>query len=176
MLSDLVLTIIILKACQEFIRALSQSVKADDLRRLPNNTSIVVIGCGDPGLIEHYISETGCGFSIYSDPSRKLYNDLGMAMSLAIGSRPQYFRKSMFSLTAGSIVQGLKHMSSGLATKAGDSRQNGGEFLFERGTGSGDSGKEVTWCHRMANTRDHTDIPELVKVLDPEGSVLQRNA
>lgn len=173
---DLVLIFPLLKSCQEFIRALSQSVKPEDLRRLPNSTSIVVIGCGDPGLIEHYITETGCEFPIYADPSRKLYGDLGMAMSLAMGSRPQYFRRSMFSLVAGSVVQGLKHLSSGLATKAGDSRQNGGEFLFESGTDGGDTGKEVTWCHRMATSRDHTDIPELIKVVDPEGSVLQQKA
>lgn len=156
--------------CQEYIRAISRSLKPDDLRQLPERTSLVVIGCGDPGLIDHYVSETGCPFSIYTDPKHKLYDDLGMMMSLAMGARPGYFRKSMLGSVAGSIVQGLKHVSSGLATKSGDSRQNGGEFLFEDGA----EGKRVTWCHRMTNTRDHTDIPELINVLDPEGKVLQK--
>lgn len=35
----------------------------------------------------------------------------------------------------------------------GAPRQVGGEFLFEGG--------KVLWCHRMRNTRDHAEIPEL---------------
>lgn len=95
-----------------------------------------------------------------------------MITSMAMGSRPEYFRKSMMRLIAGSFAQGLRHISSGLVNKAGDSSQNGGEFLYEpSGEGEGD-GKLVTWCHRMANTRDHTGISELVRVLDPQGKVL----
>lgn len=137
--------------------------------RLPVSTSVVIVGCGDPGLIDHYHKETGCPFPIYADPTRKLYADLGMVTSYAMGERPQYFRKSMVRLIGESMVQGFKHISSGLMTKAGDSSQNGGEFLFE--SSDGDE-KQVTWCHRMTNTRDHTLIPALAQVLDSEGKVL----
>ncbi len=56
-----------------------------------------------------------------------------------------------------SIGQGLKQIGSGLALKGGDQKQVGGEFLFEGG--------EVRWCHRMRNTRDHVEVPELREVL-----------
>lgn len=45
--------------------------------------------------------------------------------------------------------------------RGGDFRQVGGEFLFENG--------KVTWCHRMRNTRDHAEIPDLRKHLGLDG-------
>lgn len=45
--------------------------------------------------------------------------------------------------------------------KGGDFYQVGGEFLFEN--------ERVTWCHRMKNTRDHAEIPEMRKVLGLDG-------
>lgn len=144
--------------CQEYLRALSGATQSG----LPANTSIVVVGCGDPALIDFYATESQCAFPIYADPSRKLYEDLGLVTSMALGERPAYLQKSMVRLVGGSIMQGLRHLTSGLATKGGDSRQNGGEFLFEGSTGGE---KEVTWCHRMTNTRDHAGIPELMQIL-----------
>lgn len=93
-----------------------------------------------------------------------------MTKTWALGSKPEYFRKSMTRLISESIMQGLKHLSSGLATRGGDTKRIGGEFLFETGLGGGR--KEVTWCHRMTNTRDHTGIKELAEMLDKEGGIL----
>jgi hypothetical protein len=80
----------------------------------------------------------------------------------------------MIQIVAGSVMQAMKKISSGLATKGGDPRQIGGEFLFEpRGMGEE---KQITWCHRMKNTRDHTEISELARILDPDGhGQLQKN-
>jgi hypothetical protein len=69
-----------------------------------------------------------------------------------------------------SIVQGIKRVGSGDAWSAGDMSLNGGEFLFVRGgegvegEGKGD-GPRVEWCHRMRNTRDHTEVEDLKAVL-----------
>lgn len=54
-----------------------------------------------------------------------------MVKTLALGDRPAYMKKSLFKSSLASIVQGLKQIPKGLATKAGDQRQIGGEFLFE---------------------------------------------
>jgi hypothetical protein len=78
-----------------------------------------------------YAEATGCPFPIYADPTRKLYSELGMVKTLALGDRPAYMKKSLFKSSIASIVQGLKQIPRGLATKAGDQRQIGGEFLFE---------------------------------------------
>ncbi|KKK20264.1 hypothetical protein ARAM_004106 [Aspergillus rambellii] len=153
-------------SCQEYLRSLLQVINPDFLSRLPVSTSIAVIGCGDPGLIDIYASKSGCDFPIYADPTRKLYTDLGMTTSLALGPRPEYMRKGMVRIVMESIWQCLKQIPSGLAGKGGDSRQIGGEFLFEASHDT--EGKTVTWCHRMKTTRDHTEIPALAQVLNPQ--------
>lgn len=95
------------------------------------STFVAVIGCGNPGLIEMYLQETGTPFPVYTDPTRRLFDNLGMMRTLALGTRPAYMRKSIFKSAAESVFQGLKQVKAGLATKSGDHRQVGGEFLFE---------------------------------------------
>ena len=158
------------QSCQEYLTALSNSIQPEDLKRLPASTSISIVGCGDPGLIDFYATETGCPFPIFADPTRKLYDDLEMVNSFSMGTRPDYVRKSLVRNIAESIGQLLKHIPSGLGTKGGDSRQVGGEFLFEPSDRG--EGKQVTWCYRMKKTRDHTEVSELARVLDPDGSTL----
>jgi hypothetical protein len=140
-----------------------------------------------------YQRETSCPFPIYADPTKKLYNELGMLRTLNLGSRPEYQRKELWNLMLGGFIQSVKHFKGGKALKGGDYHQVGGEFLFEPidatspspvsspeeeekqlGAKTGEAGmfemgaveeKHVTWCHRMRNTRDHAEIPELREVL-----------
>ncbi|KAK3996762.1 thioredoxin-like protein AAED1 [Cladorrhinum sp. PSN332] len=213
--------------CQQYLSLLAKALPPQLLLGLPIPTFIVVIGCGDPGLIDMYISETNCPFPVYSDPTRKLYEELRMIRSLAMGQRPAYMQTHIIKSSVTSVVQGLKQLKSGLALKGGDQRQIGGEFLFEpieevpspvlekkggilgassgekEGRGGGGGGGEepdklgikhrdsetpsidgknmelggdgfdgvdkvVTWCHRMRNTRDHAELPELMEVLGIE--------
>lgn len=117
--------------CQEYLRSLSAAITPESLLRLPISTFIAVIGCGDPGLIDMYAEATGCPYPIYADPTRKLYDELGMVKTLALGTRPAYMKKGLFRSGVESVVQGLRQLGTGLVTKAGDQRQIGGEFLFE---------------------------------------------
>lgn len=78
-----------------------------------------------------YAEATGCPFPIYTDPKRALFDTLGMIKTLGLGERPAYMKKSMLKSSLDSVVQGLKQIPKGLAHKSGDSRQVGGEFLFE---------------------------------------------
>ncbi|KAM0347769.1 hypothetical protein ACHAPU_004785 [Fusarium lateritium] len=181
--------------CQEFLRSLSEAVTPEALLRLPVSTFIAVIGCGDPSLIDMYVNETGCRFPVYTDPTRSIFDALGMSKTLQMGSKPAYMRRSMMHSIVGSIVQGVKQIPSGNVLKMGDQRQVGGEFLFEpqdiltplstprneqaqpmgafeeaeekeaEQDGYGNEEKRVTWCHRMKTTRDHAEIPELIEVL-----------
>jgi hypothetical protein len=208
--------------CQEYLRTLSDAITPSALLALPQPTFICVVGCGDPGLIPMYAAATNCPFPIYSDPTRRLYTELGMVRTLALGQRPAYARRSLAKVIGESIMQGLKQIPAGLAHKSGDAKQVGGEFLFEplpgskaaapatpmdvigapetwgkhadqqqQTTSGGDQqtsteaasrrsetsldgkmedgadgeDKIVTWCHRMRNTRDHAEIPELMEVL-----------
>lgn len=136
---------------------------------------------------------------MYVDPKRKLYQELGMTQKWNTGPKPAYQRQSFLGGAFKGFTQALGHFSTGLATKSGNMSQVGGEFLFEPmelwtpvstpkdGTaaaggvesfesrvGHGDAEpsreeKKVTWCHRMRNTRDHTEIPELMDVLGLDG-------
>jgi hypothetical protein len=133
-----------------------------------------------------YQAETNCPFPIYTDPTKKLYDELGMMRTLNLGQRPEYQRKELWTIMMASFVQSLKMMKGGMTLKGGDMQQVGGEFLFEPvdevespspsplnsekqlGSGYAEVEKRVTWCHRMRNTRDHAEIPEIREVLGLE--------
>lgn len=182
--------------CQEYLRSLSASVTPEALLRLPVSTCVV--GCGNPGLIDMYVKATGCPFPVYTDPTRFLFDQLGMVKTLVLGPRPAYMKKSMAAGFVESVGQALRSVPDGLALESGDHRQVGGEFLFEPvdvvtpvvtpvdeaptpgagagprygGRGDDDGGpiepKRVTWCHRMRTTRDHAEVPEVMDVLGLE--------
>ncbi|OCL01168.1 uncharacterized protein K441DRAFT_488081, partial [Cenococcum geophilum 1.58] len=142
--------------CQEYLRTLASSVTPEALLTLPTPTFITVIGCGRPELIDMYAATTGCPFPIYADPTRKLYDYLGMGRTLDLGKKkPDYIQSNLFATTVQSIAQVLKTGRDGL--KGGDFKQVGGEFMFEE--------EKVVWCHRMRNTRDHAQVPELRRII-----------
>ncbi|KAF2251088.1 hypothetical protein BU26DRAFT_423657 [Trematosphaeria pertusa] len=144
--------------CQEYLRELSASITPESLLALPEPTFITVIGCGRPDLIEMYSQTTSCPFPVYADPTRKLYDYLGMTRTLDLGKKPSYIQSNLFVTSVQSILQGLK--TGGNALKGGDIKQVGGEFLFEDG--------KCVWAHRMRNTRDHAEITEVREVLGLE--------
>ncbi|KAI4273702.1 MAG: hypothetical protein LQ337_004442 [Flavoplaca oasis] len=147
--------------CQEYLRSLSSSVTPEVLQSLSPPMNICIVGCGQPELIPMYSRETECPYPIYADPSKKLYAELGMTRTLSLGSKaPQYMQYSLPSAIVRAIYQNIKAGRD--AFKGGDYFQVGGEFLFDDG--------EVTWCHRMTNTRDHVEIPELRKQLGLDGA------
>lgn len=100
-----------------------------------------------------------------------------MARTWSLGNKgPDYIQHTIVSGVVKSIAQGLKRIGSGDVLQAGDYKQVGGEFLFEvtgGGTRLGDCKRgnralkrlRVRWCHRMQNTRDHAELPELKSVL-----------
>ncbi|KAA8565298.1 hypothetical protein EYC84_011021 [Monilinia fructicola] len=182
--------------CQEYLRTLAASVTEDSLLQLHTPTFIAIVGCGSPSLIPMYQEATSCPFPIYADPTKKLYDELGMMRTLNPGTRPEYQRRGTLMGIAQSVAQSLKQIKGGKLFQGGDYQQVGGEFLFEPvrmatpitspaagpidgmhesggilgngdkiGEKEGYEEKMVTWCHRMKNTRDHAEIPEIREVL-----------
>ncbi|KAF1927709.1 uncharacterized protein M421DRAFT_93091 [Didymella exigua CBS 183.55] len=137
--------------CQEYLRTLSSSMTPEDLLALPTPTSITVIGCGRPELIPMYTEATGCSFPIYAEPTRKIYDHLGMTRTYDLGAKPAYMHTSLLINSVQSIFQGLS--TGRKALKGGDFKQVGGEFLFENG--------ECTWVHRMKTTRGHVEVSDI---------------
>ena len=132
----------------------------EDLLALPTPTSIIVIGCGRPELIPMYTEATGCPFPIYAEPTRKIYDHLGMTRTYDLGSKPAYMQTNVLINSVQSIFQGLS--TGRKALKGGDFKQVGGEFLFENG--------ECTWVHRMKTTRGHAEVSELRSLLGLDDS------
>lgn len=82
-------------------------------------------------MIEGYAKDTNCQFPIYTDPTRSIFDALGMKQTLALGAKPAYAKRPMSKSILSSIAQGLWALPSGLTLKGGNQRQVGGEFLFE---------------------------------------------
>lgn len=142
--------------CQDFLRSLSADISLEDLRRLGKPTTLVIVGCGEASLINDYVSYSKCPFPVYAEPSRTLYDKFGMTSTFSQGpTKPEYQTSSLGQVMAKSFVQVVSAGSQAL--KGGSFSQVGGDFLFE-------DGKPV-WCHRMRNTRDHTSIPEIKRLL-----------
>jgi hypothetical protein len=70
---------------------------------------------------------------------------------------PEYVRTSLFRGAIDGIGQIFSRIPKGDGLKGGAFDQVGGDFLFENG--------KVTWCHRMRDTTDHSDLPKIREVL-----------
>ena len=139
-----------------------------DYFSIPIPTSIIIIGCGQPDIINHYKKFTGCPFPIYADPSRILFKKLGMRIGFNVGrKRPEYMGNH--GLMSGSMEE-IKTLRKSLKDpnglrkrdllRGGNIMQIGGEFLFDSG--------EVLWCHRMTTYRNHAEIKQLRDLLQLE--------
>src|SRR4051812_37895192 len=72
-------------SCKERIYGLSQEDGITPSELSTANKHLIIIGCGQPKLIEQYAKDTVCPFSIYSDPAQKLYDAFGMIRTLSLG-------------------------------------------------------------------------------------------
>lgn len=168
----------------DYLKYLSKALNIIKLEDLRPKVSIVVVGCGDPRLIDGYRCTTHWQFPIYTDPSGVLFDRLGMKKTLLLGPKPEYITRSLVVLLADGVRLAAKDLSSGLAFKSGNLFQSGGEFLFDIDNSGGslaekeirekDSDEEneaggatgqrkcVTWCHRMRTVRDHSEAREIM--------------
>jgi hypothetical protein len=151
------------------VRSLASDIPPSSL---PPSTTITIIGCGAPDLIPNYMGATSSAYRMYSDPKVRLYTALGMQKKWSMGNRaPNYIRNNMLGGALKSIVQGFTWKGGRAALKAGPQSQNGGEFWFVKGEEDGPMGKwKLEWCHRMRNTRDHTETADLKKVMGVAGA------
>ncbi|KAK4940689.1 hypothetical protein LTR10_019199 [Elasticomyces elasticus] len=177
--------------CQEYVRRLSSSESPfHPSKPASQRPLIIIIGPGFPSLIASYVALTECPFTIYADPSTRLYDILGMHRTLSMGPKnPEYIQRSLVGNAVKSAWQILRRVGTGDAMSGGDLDVNGGEFLFVHrnttknnhhmsglnrhptisrrlvSTASSSSLStiqwEVSWCHRMLNSRDHTELAGL---------------
>lgn len=151
--------------CQEYLRELAAHPSLNSANLEQHNLRVTIIGCGLPSLIASYRTMTGIpdSWQVYADPSTELYRSLGMHRTLSMGTRrPQYIRRSLTGNMLRSVWQGVRRIPEGDVLGAGSWDVNGGEFLFEHAEQE-DSWK-ISWCHKMTNSRDHTEVEDLVSI------------
>ncbi|KAK0551878.1 L-rhamnose-1-dehydrogenase [Tilletia horrida] len=141
-------------SCMQYVEALIAEPQLADVR-------IMIIGHGAASGINQYRKATNAppAFEIYADPEKELFGALGVTRSsLDLGPVPNYQRGSDFSV----LLRAVRSMlSSGTGMfKGGSFSQLGAEFYF-------DAQGSVTFAHRMRNTRDHTEVPQLVQAIKP---------
>ncbi|KAK0551879.1 hypothetical protein OC846_002452 [Tilletia horrida] len=138
--------------CMQYVEALAAEPQIA-------NTRVLIIGHGAASGINHYREVSGAlpAFEIYADPKKELFGALGVTRaSLDMGASPGYQRGSDLSV----IMRGVRAtFKSGFGMFSGGSiSQLGAEFYFN-------ADGHVTFAHRMTNTRDHTEVPELVQAI-----------
>ncbi|KEQ77809.1 hypothetical protein M436DRAFT_32015, partial [Aureobasidium namibiae CBS 147.97] len=140
--------------CFGYVKALANEMPPEKLAQMDPPTTLTIIGCGDPILIQNYMKMTNCPFDVYADPSRLTYSTLGLSVNeTAAPEVPQYVKK--YSTT--SIIKAIL-ISLGLAAKtksisAGKKSQNGGELIWVDG--------KIQYIHRMKHTNDHLEVDQL---------------
>lgn len=144
---------------------LSQTFPPEKLQK--SDTSIVIVGCGDPLLIDLYVEDTASLWPIYADPTSSLFDSLGMIKTQNTGAPKKYAPESQFAFFTRAIKDAFTlGLLRGLpAHKAGNPAQVGGEFLFERHE---QQELKVTWCYRMQAHKDHTEIDDLAQAIGVE--------
>jgi len=138
--------------CQDYVAALTKAITPAQLEAA--NTKLIIVGCGSWTLAKPYRELLECPFPIYSSPGKEAYVVLGMTLrNLDRGkTSPSYVSRSLFGGIMGSVTNAFK---MGKVANAGDIKQLGGEFVFGEGP-------KFLFTHRMKNTRDHTEIKELM--------------
>jgi hypothetical protein len=144
--------------CQAYVEDIAK-VRDDAIEHA--GTKIIVIGCGDPSLIPHYREVTKFRGLMYADPTRQLYNVLGMTLKTMDGT-PKHEQKksyvpSVTAATVGGIVDALKQPISAITGRNGSISQLGGEFIFG-------PGNTCHFANRMKHTQDHMEVADLMKV------------
>ena len=99
------------------------------------------------------------------DPTEQLYNEFNMGKSTVMGHSSTYASDSVITAMGKGLSKAVGQLFDGLMFKGGDSKTIGGEFLYEMVPGGEKETFEITWCHRMKDTTDHSDIKELQQLL-----------
>ncbi|KAL1411122.1 hypothetical protein Q8F55_002072 [Vanrija albida] len=156
--------------CQDYVRTFSQ-LDLDAIAQA--NVRVVIITNGPWEPLKNYRDMFALPFEIYTDPTLKLYQALGMTPKIsqletvvsvfkAPKNKPAYHRTGPVTQVALGMTNamriGLPLLDMGSIT------QMGGEFVFQ-------SGYRCTYAHRMPNKYTHALAPDVLRaagVISPE--------
>lgn len=146
--------------CQDYMFSIANTVDPQVLKQ--SGISLVIISNGSYNMIKSYRQIFRTPYAVYTDPSSRLYNILGMTMKSvepkAEQRRSSYVRHSRAGGIAMVIANALR-VGMPVWEKAGDVTQLGGEFVLG-------PGMTASYAHRMRSRSSHAPI---VRVLTAAG-------
>ncbi|TCD63781.1 hypothetical protein EIP91_004964 [Steccherinum ochraceum] len=153
--------------CQYYTRQLA-AIKPDALEKA--NKQLFIVGCGEPHLIKYYVRQTGFKGPIYADPSRTIFQTLGLIENLATTPKrepkksylPSSYVMSVLSSIWMKLTDSINFDQQGPLKnpqdigKSGKISQLGGEFIFTKDG-------QCTFGWRMRHTEDHFEVADLMR-------------
>ncbi|KAJ7163595.1 AhpC/TSA antioxidant enzyme-domain-containing protein, partial [Mycena crocata] len=143
--------------CQDYMFSISRNVSPEVLRSA--ETDLVIISNGSYEMIKSYRRIFRSPFALYTDPTHKVYNALGMTLqTLDRGPKGNYVRHGMVG-GIGMVVANAVKVGMPVWKEGGSISQLGGEFVLGPGI-------TCSYVHRMRYTRSHIPI---LKVIEAAG-------
>lgn len=117
--------------------------------------SLIIIGNGSHKMLSAYRNKAfKCPYKMYTDPTLALYRALGLTRQTGDAGPDSEKGEYLVQTALESTVQTLKRATVMPLRNPGHFLQLGGEFVFN-GT------LEVSWTHRMRDTRSHWPIKDV---------------
>ncbi|KZP31752.1 hypothetical protein FIBSPDRAFT_724158, partial [Athelia psychrophila] len=142
--------------CQDYMFSLTRLVEPAMLKKA--GVKLVVISNGSHGMIRAYRKIFRTSFALYTDPTLKVYNTLGMTLrTLDAGPESQRGAYVRHGLVGGITMVVVNAVKVGMPVwkEGGDIEQLGGEFVMGPGL-------QCTFAHRMRTTRAHAPIQRVL--------------
>ncbi|KAJ7072088.1 AhpC/TSA antioxidant enzyme-domain-containing protein, partial [Mycena amicta] len=140
--------------CQDFMASISQNVSPQVLQSA--GVDLVIISNGSFEMIKAYRRIFRTPYEVYTDPTHKVYNALGMTIqSLEKGPKGTYVRHGTLG-GIGMVVANAAKVGMPVWKAGGEISQLGGEFVLGPGL-------SCSWAHRMRYTRNHVPILKVVE-------------
>ncbi|KAK7031195.1 hypothetical protein VNI00_013611 [Paramarasmius palmivorus] len=152
---------------QDYVQQIVDYFKSASQTNDEQHVELVIISNGPHTLITKYRQMFGMpmGVKVLTDPSLRVYGALGMhalgdgceepalKSSSTSTSVSNYPKRGLLGGIATVVMRALK-VGIPVGEKGGETRQLGGEFVFN-------ADLSCTYAHRMKTTRDHTSMEEL---------------
>ncbi|KAF7428262.1 hypothetical protein PC9H_007483 [Pleurotus ostreatus] len=140
--------------CQDYMASVSRSVSPEMLKRA--GVKLVIISNGSHKMIRSYRKIFRTPFQVYTDPTHRVYDALGMTTEVAdeFTAPGGYVRHGVFSGIAMVVANALK-VGMPVWERGGDISRLGGEFILGPGI-------TCSFAHRMQNPRSHAPIMRLI--------------
>ncbi|WVR07241.1 hypothetical protein IAU60_004282 [Kwoniella sp. DSM 27419] len=139
--------------CAQYMNSIMAEVSPDALEEA--GVDLIIIGNGSNKMLDGYRNKAfRCPFKMYTDPTLALYRALGLTRQTADAGAEEDKGDYLVQTAMQSTVQTLKRATKMPLRNPGHFTQLGGEFVF-------DGTLNVTYTHRMTNTRSHAPIRDI---------------